>query len=143
MAYLRRHHEHRGVQFRLAHLFALGFLALGAIAACDTECDQDGQGPAVCTDEAVTSVLLTLEDDGGGAVSDATVSYSVDGSATAPCDEGSQGTYFCGAEQLGCFRITVAADGFDPVDAEIVVDDSDECHVLTEELTLFLVPSTT
>jgi hypothetical protein len=124
---------------RLAFVGLIGLIALSWGTGCDSDADLDGDEPVVCTDESVTSVLLTLKDPMGDPVADATVTFSIDGAPAGACDAGSQGTYFCGEEQLGNFGIAVEAAGFVAVDAEILVADEDECHVHTEELTFHLV----
>lgn len=96
--------------------------------------------PVECTDLAAVSVSLTLENQNGESVAGADVRFSADGSAEEPCTEFDVGTYTCGYEVEGELTITIGADGYEPASISVTVG-ADECHVITEEVTVVLVPA--
>jgi hypothetical protein len=114
-------------------LCAAPLLAL-ALVACDKDTDTDTGGEVGCTTESRASVTVTVTDAEGAEISDATLTYSVDGSAAQPCE----GT-ICGEEIAGELTITASARGYSDA-SEIVTVEGDICHVTTEELTLALEP---
>jgi hypothetical protein len=112
---------------RSAGVFMLAAILAGF--ACSDGGDDDG---VVCTDDFRLSVLVTVLD-GETVVDDATVEFSVDGDAQQPCDN-LEGQYACGGEQAGDFLIT-ATRGDQSGSVALRVTE-DECHVITEEVTL-------
>jgi hypothetical protein len=90
-----------------------------------------------CTTEARSSVSLQVLDEAGAVIPDLTVSYTVDGGASAACDNFMDGAWACGYEQVGTFEISVSAPGFETQTLSLVVE-ADVCHVITEveEITL-------
>jgi hypothetical protein len=96
-------------------------------------CSDGGDDGVVCTDDFRLSVLVTVLD-GETVVDDATVAFSVDGDAQQPCDNLEEGRYACGGEQAGDFLIT-ATRGDQSGSIALTVT-ADECHVITEEVTL-------
>jgi hypothetical protein len=117
---------------RSAGVFVLAGILAGF--ACSDGGDDDG---VVCTDDFRLSVLVTVLD-GETVVDDATVEFSVDGDAQRPCDNLEEGRYACGGEQAGAFLIT-ATRGDQSGSVALTVT-ADECHVITEEVTLRLLP---
>ncbi len=92
-----------------------------------------------CTDDARSSITLSVVDEMGVSINDATATYSVDGSAAQDCEGWSDGSFACGWEQAGTFEITVDAAGYD---AQTITQDvaEDECHVITELIEVTLMP---
>lgn len=86
-----------------------------------------------CTDDIKTSVLLSLEGDDGGEVEGAAVSVT-DGVITEDCQELGDGLYGCGEELAGELTISMAADGFEPEELDVSIEE-DECHVIPQEIT--------
>jgi hypothetical protein len=115
------------------------FMFAGILAgfACSDGGDDDDDG-VLCTADFRPSVLVTVLD-GETVVDDATVGFSVDGDAEQPCDN-LEGLYACGGEQAGDFLIT-ATRGDQSGSLALTVT-ADECHVITEEVTLLLLPET-
>lgn len=87
----------------------------------------------ICTDQLVWSVALTLQDGAEAPISGATLTVT-DGTHTETCEEGEAGQYACGAEMAGELTISIEADGFEAEEVDVAVE-SDECHVLPEQLT--------
>lgn len=112
-------------------LGAVGLMAL--VAGCPAK-------DIACTDIAVSSVTLTVEDDAGNAIVGATGSFTVDGGAAEDCEPGGQdGEVICGFEKQGAFEITVSAEGYEAQVVSLSVD-ADECHVIPEARTVTLSP---
>ena len=97
-------------------------------------------GGVDCTSIAIPSVSVAVVDEAGVAVPDADVTYTGGSFVDAPCNEGPDGTWSCGFEVPGEIMIRAVADGFAPVEQEVFVD-SDECHVITETVTVTLTPA--
>ena len=109
-------------------------VALIPLVACD-----DGGNNVDCDAMAVASVQVEVVDDQGDPVPDATGSFTTQAGLSGDC-ESLSGELVCGWEVGGTMDITIRADGF--VDAEEQVDiEEGECHVVTEFLTVALVPS--
>jgi hypothetical protein len=109
-----------------------GTLALPALAQAE------GAIP-ICTLEARTSVGVTVLDARGAPISDATVTYSVDGEREEECVRFPflvDGRYICGWETAGTFRIT-ARRGAETATATVSVSRG-QCHVRSESVTLRL-----
>ena len=104
-----------------------------------------GCGPPPCTDEARSSIEVTVLDDAGHGVTDAHVTFQAPTAASpADCSSiGPQGdVYTCGFEVEGKIHVFVTADGFDPADNFATVTKTpDLCHVVTQTLTFLLTPS--
>lgn len=125
-------------------LFALALLPL--LAACgDKDDDSGGSDGSVgsdlnCTTEARVSVTATVETDGGAAVPDATVTWSVDGGAAQGCEAWPESPdYACGFEVAGAITVVASADGFETA-SEVVEVPADACHVVSQTVTLVLSP---
>jgi hypothetical protein len=98
----------------------------------------DDSGMVTCTDELRSSVRLTVLDPEGQPVTDADVSYSVDGAEAKPC-AAADVSYTCGLEEEGRFVITAERGGESGV-ARVNVR-ADVCHVDPEDVTLPLETS--
>lgn len=94
-----------------------------------------------CTEEARTSVTIQAVDADGAAVPDAVVTYTIDGGAqrSAECSPGPSGAgcdqWSAGLEESGLFVIT-ATDPAGPAGTATVVVGEDECHVISESVTV-------
>ncbi|MCK6587603.1 MAG: hypothetical protein HUU21_25105 [Polyangiaceae bacterium] len=113
-------------------------------AACGDDGDGTGGagGQVACTLEARSSVSVKVNDAMGIPVLDAIVTFSVDGGAEqdAECVQtaaaGGCEAWVAGWEVAGTFEIkAVSADGMSQ-DTETVVVTKDECHVISQSVTL-------
>lgn len=117
---------------------ALRVVLLVPLAACQVEQQID------CTTEARSSVNVVVEGIGDAPP---TVTYSRDGGATfETCDAmGDVGetnaSSVCGWEVAGDLVVRVEADGFERQDVPVTVD-ADLCHVVSESLTVTMLPVT-
>lgn len=132
---------------------ALGFEAQSRnITIGEDECHVIGQGIDItleaipCTDEIVPSILLTLVDDAGNPLTAATGSWSQWGvtgedGPLSGCEIFDTERFVCGWEQAGGIDLTAGRINYNGA-TETVTVESDECHVITEEVTLTLPTST-
>lgn len=119
-------------------LGAFMFAGILAGLACADEAPEDEEEGVVCTADLRFSTLVTVLD-GDTPVVDAAVEYSVDGSAPRACEPlGNQ--FACGGEEAGDFLIT--ATRREQSGSVAVTVEADECHVITQEVTLGLEPET-
>jgi len=89
---------------------------------------------------ALSSVQVTLYDDAGATIEDATLTYTGGGFEDQPCDP-INGQYVCGWEVSGEIVITIEAQGFETETLNVTVEDG-LCHVVTELVDVTLTPST-
>jgi hypothetical protein len=113
---------------------AVGVVVLGV--ACTKEVE------FACTDQAEASVVLTLLDEAGLPVEGAAVTYQEAGGDPEPCGEDSGGVWVCGMEVSGLLTLAVEAPGYQPQTVDVDVG-ADECHVITEALTVVLAAECT
>ena len=108
---------------------------ISAFTACgDKEVD--------CTEEARSSVQITLVDESDAPVVGATVTAVADGQDIACEDWDDTGVYICGYELSGVFVISFEAEGFESQEIELEVSlTEDECHVETVQETVVMVAS--
>lgn len=94
-------------------------------------CDEDGTN---CDASAAYSVTVSVFDGAGDPYAPDEVTYSVDGSAEAPCEAISDGTEFlCGIEEIGTFDIRIFVNGAEAARETVDVDlGFDGCHVASE-----------
>ena len=105
--------------------------AILAMSAC-SETD------VACTTEARASTMVTVVDATGASVTDAIVTYSVDGAAAQNCDL-IGAAYSCGFEQSGTLTITATRGTNSATKAFVVTKTTDGCsHVVTEKVALTL-----
>ncbi|MDC3960567.1 hypothetical protein [Polyangium jinanense] len=97
------------------------------LAACSSDEVQ-------CTTIAAVSVTVTVVDSTETAVTDAELTYTVNGGAAKPCEQVIENTYDCGVEEAGDFVITATRDMATKT-ANVTVT-SDECHVIGQALTI-------
>ncbi len=107
-------------------VLSLSFLIL-------TGCPQ----PTNCTTEARSSVSVNVVDENGEPILNAELTYSVDGGPSLDCEIFGDGSSVCGWEASGEIAITATAQGYQSA-SETVTVESDECHVISESLTLTL-----
>ena len=105
----------------------------------ETEETEDS-GLIACTSEIVSSVYVTIYDENGEVIENAAPTYSVDGGPEGSCEEDSIGGHHCGEEQAGTVTIHVSVEGYEDAEQSVVVE-SNECHVITEEMDIRLVPA--
>lgn len=94
----------------------------------------------VCTGEVVPSARVAVQAEDGSPLVDSVVTYAANGGEGVACEAGGDGTHLCGEEEAGELVIEASAFGFQSVSAVVQVA-ADECHVLTEEVTLTLTPN--
>jgi hypothetical protein len=112
--------------FYLVPLFLSGL----GIFACEPGCD----------DMAVASVVVTIVDQDGTAITDAAVVYNVNGGQDANCEDGAEGEWICGYEETGQIEVTAAKSGYTSDSDTVTVSlTEDECHVQSQELELELI----
>ena len=109
-------------------------LSVAPLAACNE--------PVNCTADARTSLILTVVDaDTGDPVTTAEVAFTIDGDGPFQPQWQEAGAKFpLGMEAAGTFEVTVTAEGYMTLVEQFEIDE-DECHVITEEATVELVPS--
>jgi hypothetical protein len=92
----------------------------------------------VCTDEVRPSVEVEVVGSGGEALEAVSVTYAPEGGDdAAPCVDVGGGLWQCGMEEPGTFVVTGTAAGHTTESATVTVGE-DECHVITEHVTLSL-----
>jgi hypothetical protein len=106
---------------------------LSAFTAC-------GDKEVACTEEARSSVQLTLVDESGAPVVGASVIAAADTGDIDCEDWDASGVYVCGYEVSGVFVISIEAEGFESQEIELEVGlTDDECHVETVQETVVMV----
>ncbi|MFP9097628.1 carboxypeptidase-like regulatory domain-containing protein [Flavobacterium sp. RHBU_24] len=119
---------------------AILFLAfIGAVSfSCSDDDDQVNTEP--CTTIVVNGLEVTVKDGAAILTSGITVT-ATDGDyieQLTPSDV--SGAYKGADERAGDYIITVTGDGYQPYTSETITVEADECHVITEELTVNLSP---
>jgi hypothetical protein len=102
--------------------------------------------PIECTEEIVSSVLLTLADNEGNTFEPGSGAWAQWSRADAdmlpqPCVPSSDGRWECGSEQSGLFEIVAGRIGNYGASTEVEVA-HDGCHPITEEVELELFTAT-
>lgn len=94
-------------------------------------------GP-VCTDVVMPSVLVTVVGSADEALTDVAVTFHTpDSLIDSPCRDYDGTRWACGDELAGEITVTAIAGGHGE-QSETVAVGADECHVITEEVTLAL-----
>jgi hypothetical protein len=121
-------------------LAVLVLVGLGLMAGCaDDDTTTDG---IACTAEARSSVTVTVVDGNGDPVTDATVTYTVDGGDPQQAEPFPDGTFVAGWELAGTFTVTAQKDGFLPAQETVTVAmDEVGCHVVSQTVQLVLLPA--
>lgn len=97
-----------------------------------------------CTEELRASVVASLVSSTGEAMRAPEVWWEVPGSErpAEPCEPTAEGTWTCGWEVSGVLRVSGTAAGFSSSTVDVEVE-ADECHVITEYVTLVVDPDAT
>jgi len=91
-----------------------------------------------CTNEAVISVRVWPVDAAGDPIPEPEVAWRQVGDASwQPCEDWSDGSHACGFEVAGELEVRADGWGFDALTQPVTVTE-DECHPITEDLTLTL-----
>ena len=93
-----------------------------------------------CTAVVETSIVLTVVNDAGDAITGADVTHNatwVPWFTPEPCFEAAAGEYHCGQELASSIDVSVTSEDYQNATETIFVT-SDECHVITEQRTLVL-----
>lgn len=113
------------------------------LAAAGSGCvfDEDEPAAAGCADIAVPALSITVLNADTREPVPATVTVT-DGAYVAELgpEESSGGKYQAAYERAGVYDIEVQSDGYAPARLEDVVVGEDDCHVITEEVVVSLVP---
>lgn len=104
------------------------------LSACGGGTDPD---IVACTLEARASVLINTVDPGASPIEGATVTYQINDGALKTESCPASGTCAVGSEQSGRFKLIVSKAGYVSQSTEVQVK-ADECHVLTERVTVVL-----
>lgn len=100
----------------------------------------EGNNGTACTEEARSSVMAKVVDGAGAAVTDAMVTYTVDGGASKTCDSvAMDGNYVCGYEEAGAFVVTATKGAMTATQNVTIVKTADGCHVEGQSITLTLM----
>lgn len=112
----------------------LVFLSLG--------CSHNDDDTTNCTDVYTPGLIVTVKDASTGAVlSDNVTVTATDGDYIEELHVPEPETDFYGAyERKGTYVITVTSDGYIPYTSDPVTVDADECHVLTQDVSVMLQP---
>ena len=122
-------------------------VVLPALVACGSKADSASSGTSGtpgttvedCSLDVRTSVLVEVSAASGEDLSSvATVTYTVDGTESE-CSEPFAGAFWCGTELEGPFTLRASAEGYEDAQDSVTVE-ADECHVITESVSLVLTP---
>ena len=131
------------LRFFAPAVVSFALLACGDKASDDSgSAGTDGTDGIDCSTIAMTSVRVTLEAADGSLEPSMAVAveYAVDGGAFQACFNNPETLDFvCGVEEPGSFVVRASAEGYASAEATAEVG-SDECHVITEAVTLVLEP---
>lgn len=110
---------------------SLLLLAFG-LSACGSQAE-------VCDEMAVYSVRVQTVDQNANAIQGASLTYSVDGGASAECEAFDLTSFGCGIEEAGSFELTATLAGYeDAVETTTVTEGP--CHVVANNVTMVMVP---
>ena len=108
-------------------------IPLFALAIPLSACEPPEQA---CTDDARTSVMVDVVDEAGEDVVDSTVQFDA-GGGLEDC-QGFDGVFACGTEVDGDIDIIASAPGYVEQTVTVAVE-SDECHVISQDLVVELI----
>lgn len=99
--------------------------------------------PETCAGDPVRSVSVTIDASDDGTLTDLAVAWAkTDDSASGSCVEEEDGTFSCGADDLGEIEVTATADGYEAGSVTVVVEpDAEACHAQTELASITLEPT--
>jgi hypothetical protein len=98
-------------------------------------CESEEKSPITCTAVEIQSINLEITNSSGELIEPDSVTYSVDGGEDTPIDC-IGGSCMVGSEQVGDFTITATSN--EVSETITVTVESDECHVITEDVTIML-----
>lgn len=104
------------------------------LSACGGGHYSDG---VACTLEARASVIINTVDPGAAPIAGAVVTYQINGGPLQTQNCPAVGVCSVGSEQSGRFKLTVSKAGYVSQYTEVQVN-ADECHVLSERVTVVL-----
>lgn len=114
------------------YLIVAAFLATG-LAGCVPVATN-------CTDIAISSASIDIQDELGEPIADADVRFRTADMAEQSCEEFAMpANYVCGFEVAGELIITIEAAGYEPTELTVTVE-QDQCHVITEDRVVTLTP---
>ena len=113
----------------------VAFLSL--FLGCGSKDDTGELEDFVCTASIEYSVYVTVYNEDGSVIENASVSYSSD-PMSGDCEMDSVGGHYCGEEQSGDVTIFVSAEGYVDTEQTVTVE-ADVCHVITEMLDVTLI----
>lgn len=119
-------------------------LLLAFVGAVSFSCsdDDDQVNAAPCTDVVTPGLEITVKD-GGTTLTNGITVTATDGDYIEQLNPSEETGIFKGAdEREGNYIITVTGDGYQPYTSETITVTSDECHVITQEVTVNLAPVT-
>ena len=119
----------------MRHSMSVAFLSL--LLGCGSKDDTGELEELACTASIEYSVYVTVYDEDGKVIENASVSYSSD-AMSGDCEMDSVGGHYCGEEQSGDVTIFVSAEGYVDTEQTVTVE-ADECHVITEMLDVTLI----
>ncbi|MFL9844085.1 carboxypeptidase-like regulatory domain-containing protein [Flavobacterium rhizosphaerae] len=114
--------------------FAILFTFL-AVAACSSDDDSSDN----CTDVYTAGLIVTVQD-GGVMMTDGVTVTATDGDYIEELALQTDMKFHGAFERAGTYKVTVTAAGYQPYVSEDLMVDEDECHVITEEITVQLQP---
>ena len=104
---------------------------------CGSKDDTGELEDFACTASIEYFVYVTVYNEDGSVIENASVSYSSD-AMSGDCEMDSVGGHYCGEEQSGDVTIFVSAEGYVDTEQTVTVE-ADVCHVITEMLDVTLI----
>lgn len=103
-------------------LFLLACLPVGS--------DDKGDSGVACTEMAMASVTLTVENTDSDPIEGVSVTWAVDGGAPEDCESSDGKTFVCGYERVGEFELVITAPGYvTQTLTRTLALDASGCHV--------------
>ncbi len=113
-------------------------LLLATVALFVSACGGGSYSDSVaCTAEVRASVVINTVDPGAAPIAGAVVIYQINGGPLQTENCPAVGVCSVGSEQSGRFKLTVSKAGYVSQSTEVQVN-ADDCHVLTERVTVVL-----
>ncbi len=104
-------------------------------------CSDDDNKTQPCSDVYTPGLVVTVRD-GGNTITNGVTVTATDGDYIEELDPLANTHTFEGAyERTGTYTITVTGEGYAPYVSDPIVVAADECHVITQQLTVNLEPA--
>ncbi len=106
-------------------------------------CSNDDDNQRYCTEEFVFGLVVTVKNaETGAELQEGVTVVAADGSYSETLQLGYSGasTFIGAGERRGNYILTVAKAGFETYVSQPVTVNADECHVITERITVELQP---